>query len=207
MRYLPDAVVHHGFGADARRRADDVPHCLHDIGASTALFLRKHNPGAVDAALEQLMTDQRRRLLRLSRKRRIGPSDMRALMESLVAGIAEGRTQTGEVPALAEAPGRSFAALRTELPPAMTFRDGWVHRASTLRDAAASDVASGQPAALILLEPSLRRHRVEFTEGGWWEQRGGLFGPSDPGSPRLQIWRYRDRVATEKTRFFPSFAI
>jgi GT2 family glycosyltransferase len=205
VHYLPDAVVHHGFGASARRRAEAVPNSLHDIGVWKALFLRKHDPGAVDAGLEQLMTDQRTRLLRLSRKRRIGPSDMRALMESLVAGIAEGRTRSGLVPAVPEVPGRSFAAFRTGLPPAMKIWDGWMHNASRLRDAAAADIASGQPAALILLEPSLRRHRVDFTEGGWWEQRGGLYGPSEPGSPRLQIWRYRDRMAAEMARFFHRF--
>jgi hypothetical protein len=206
LRFLPDAVVHHCFAASPQRRADRVPLSLHDIGASSALFLRKHSPGAVDSALEQLISDQRTRLLRLSRKRRIGPSEMRALMESLVAGIAEGRTRSSEVPGFPDAPERCFAALRTDLPPAMARRDGWMHRASGLRDAAASDVAAGQPAAMILLEPSPRKHRVEFTEGGWWEQRGGLYGPSDRGGQRLQIWRYRDRVAAEWARLFSPFA-
>src|SRR5690606_23264203 len=43
---VPRAEVIHGFAASARRRADRVPADLTDIGASTAVFLRRHAPGA-----------------------------------------------------------------------------------------------------------------------------------------------------------------
>lgn len=202
LRYLPAAVVHHGFAASTRRRDDRVPLSLHDIGASSALFLRKHAPTEMDAALEQLVADQRTRLLRMAKQRRLGPVEMRALMESLAAGITEGRTRESHVPTLTAAPPRTFAPLRSTLPPPMTCRDGWRHRAAALRRAAAADVAQGQPAALLMLEPTPRKHRLVFTEGGWWEQCGGLFGPSDRGAPRLQLWRYRARVEAEWARLF-----
>jgi len=202
MQYLPDAVVHHGFAASPRRRADRVPLNLHDIGASSALFLRKHAPMQVDAALERLVTEQRNRVLRLARQRRLAPPEMRALMESLAAGIDEGRARDSDVPTVAPAPSRGFAPFRASLPPPMTRRDGWMHRAAALRRAAAADVDGGCPAALLLLEPTPRKHRVEFTEGGWWEQRGGLFGPSDRSAPRLQAWRFRARTAAEWARLF-----
>ena len=202
MRYLPAAVVHHGFAASTRRRADRVPLSLHDIGASSALFVRKHAPAQADAALEKLTSDQRTRLLRLARQRRIGPPEMRALMESLAAGIAEGRGRDSDVPSFDAEVARDFAPFRSGLPPPMTYRDGWMHRAAALRAAAAADVGKGCPIALLLLDPTPRKHRVEFTEGGWWEQRGGLFGPSDRSGPRLQAWRYRARVAVERHRLF-----
>jgi len=197
--YLPGAVVHHGFAASARRDANRVPLDLHDIGASSALFLRKHAPDQVEPALDQLITDQRARLLRLARRRRIGPVEMRNLMETLAAGIAAGRDRTSDVPVLAQA-GRAFQAMRTDVPPPVQRLDGWMHHAPDLRRKAAARVAKGAPVALMLLDPTPRKHWVEFTEGGWWEQRGGLFGPSDRDGKRVQVWRYSSRVAAEWTR-------
>ncbi len=186
MRYLPDAVVHHGFAASARRREDRVPLDLFDIGASSALFLRKHAPEGMEAALAELEAAQRARLLRLARKRKLGPEEIRRLMESLAEGVAAGRVRPSEVPEVAEA-GRSFAAMRTELPPPARRLDGWLHRAGPIRAEAAAQVAAGVPTVILLLEPSPRKHRRAFTEGGWWEQRGGLFGPARRSEPRLQL--------------------
>jgi glycosyltransferase involved in cell wall biosynthesis len=42
------AQVHHEFAASTRRTADRVPLSLFDIGASTAVFLRKHAPDEMD---------------------------------------------------------------------------------------------------------------------------------------------------------------
>ena len=199
--YVPGAVVHHGFAASARRREDRVPLDLFDVGASSALFLARHAPEAREAALRDLETEQRLRLLRLVRRRKLDARGLRALMESLVAGIAEGRHRQGLVPAVA-APGRTFAALRDTVPPGMRLLCGWRHRAGALRAEAAEHVARGTPVALILLEPTPRKHRVGYTEGGWWEQTGGLYGPSDRTAPRMQAWRYANRIAAEQSRLF-----
>lgn len=197
--YLPGAVVHHGFAASARRDADRVPLDLQDIGASSALFLRKHAPDQVEPALDQLITDQRARLLRLARRRRIGPVEMRNLMETLASGIAAGRDRDSDTP-MPLRTSRVFQPLRTEVPPPMQRLDGWRHGAAALRRTAAETLARGTPVALMLIEPTPRKHRVEFTEGGWWEQRGGLFGPSDRDGKRLQAWRYSSRVVAEWAR-------
>jgi hypothetical protein len=59
--------VHHAFAASDRRSADRVPLSLFDIGASTAVFLRKHAPDAMEDALRRLAEDQRARLFRFVR--------------------------------------------------------------------------------------------------------------------------------------------
>jgi hypothetical protein len=107
-------------------------------------------------------------------------------MVSLAEGVAVGRVRPSEVPEVAEA-GRSFAAMRTELPPPARRLDGWLHRAGPIRAEAAAQVAAGVPTVILLLEPSPRKHRRAFTEGGWWEQRGGLFGPARRSEPRLRL--------------------
>jgi hypothetical protein len=86
-RWLPDAQVHHAFAASTRRTADRVPLSLFDIGASTAVFLRKHAPSEMDDALLRLAEDQRARLFRLVRRRKLGARDLEALMRSLRDGI------------------------------------------------------------------------------------------------------------------------
>jgi GT2 family glycosyltransferase len=187
IRYLPGAVVHHGFAASARRREDRVPLDLFDIGASTALFLRKHAPDALEAALTELEAAQRARLLRLARRRKLGPEEMRRLMEGLAAGVSEGRARPSHVPRIPPAE-RSFQPMRETRPPAMQRLDGGLYRAASLRAEAASQVGAGVPAAILLLEPTPRKHRLAFTEGGWWEQRGGLFGPAERTEPRVQVW-------------------
>jgi hypothetical protein len=46
---------------------------------------------------------------------------------------------------------------------------------------------AGARVTVFLFEPTPRAHRVRFTDGGWWEQRGGIYGRSDRKSPRFQF--------------------
>ena len=206
IAYLPNAVVHHGFAASVRRTEDRVPLDLFDIGASTALFLRKHAPADRDVAVARLEAAQRARLLRLARRRKLTAQEMRKLMESLRAGISEGAKRASSTPIIAPCQ-RSFQPLRGTLPPEMAFADGWWFSAQKLRTHAAAKIADGQPTTLILLAPSPRKHRVEFTQGGWWEQRGGLYGPSDRTGARFQPWRYQNRILAETQRLFDEISI
>lgn len=197
--YLPKARVHHGFAASRRRRADRIPLDLFDIGASSAVFLRKHAPDAQGAALARLEQDQDARLMRLARRRKIGAEQNRRLMDSLRAGMAQGAARDSDEAPIS-APLRGFLPLRDSLPPPMLCRDGGWRSAGKLRAEAARAVASGQPVSLMLLFPTPQKHRVEFTQAGWWEQRGGVFGPSDRSAPRFQLWRHADRCAAEWAR-------
>ena len=61
----PLAEVHHGFAANALRAANRVPRDLFDIGASWAVFHRKHLPEAARAShWHELRAAERARLLR-----------------------------------------------------------------------------------------------------------------------------------------------
>jgi O-antigen biosynthesis protein len=202
LAYLPAMRVHHGYLASPRRRADRVPTDLTEIGASTAVYLRKHAPESLDMALESLVEHQRLRLLRFARGRKIGPADMRDLLLTLRKGIAEGRSRNLSAPIPIPVTTGKFHPLRKDIPPPMAIRDGWWHQGASLRATAAADVAMGQPVALILMEPSPRKHKIIFTDGGWWEQSGGLFGPRNRTETRLQFWRYSARVARERDRLF-----
>jgi hypothetical protein len=110
-QWLPDAQVHHAFAASDRRSADRVPLSLFDIGASTAVFLRKHAPDAMDDALLRLAEDQRARLFRLVRRRKLGAREVEALMRSLRDGIDAGTGQGAFGGPFHPAAGRCFLPL------------------------------------------------------------------------------------------------
>ncbi len=193
--YLPGAVVHHSFAASPRRRADRAPLSLFDIGASSAVFLRKHAPGDLEDMLERLRRDQADRLQALRRRGRLTGGGVASLLAGLDDGIAAGRERP--FGARAEiAPPVPFRPVRDAPPPAMAMRAGWTWQAGRLR----RDRPGADPFSLFLFEPTPRKHKVVFTEDGVWEQRGGLYGPSRRDQPRLQPWWFGSRLAAEVAR-------
>jgi GT2 family glycosyltransferase len=198
--WLPTAVVHHGYAASTRRTEDRVPLSLFDIGASTGVFLRKHAPDCDHGTeFEKLEADQRARLLRLARRRKLDSRQMRQLMESLREGIQTGRERAfGTNPVMPT--DASFQTLSRAFPKAQKVLSGWRHQAARLRAEAAALVDAGHVVSLFLFEPTPRKHKVVFTDGGWWEQAGGLYGPSDRSGPRLQGWRFENRLVAEIDR-------
>ena len=55
----------------------------------------------------------------------------------------------------------------------------------------------GQIPTIILLTPSFLPHRVALTKQGWFEQTGGLWGPSEPGDSPVTGGRMRERISRE----------
>jgi len=198
--WVPDAIVHHGFAASARRTEDRIPLSLYDIGLSTVVFLRKHaDPAAIEAELAQLEHDQRNRLFRLARQRRLEPPAIRDLMESLSEGMADGKTAAFGVPGTFEK-GVAFQPLRDTMPGPHTILSGWRIQATRLRQAAAQLIAEDRAVHLFLFEPTPRKHKVIFTERGIWEQHGGLYGPSIRRASRVQLWTRKSRLHSEVAR-------
>ncbi len=77
---------------------------------------------------------------------------------------------------------------------------GGLREAVRLRAEAAAAVAKDQPISLFLFERSPRRHVVRFTDGGWWEQSGGLYGAADRSEPWLRFERFDTRLEREVRR-------
>ena len=127
---------------------------LLDIGASSALFLRKQAPRiALEPRTAALEAAQRPRLTRAARRPQDWPgADLRHLMESLAAGIAEGRNRCvseGSRP-LARRPTRRFRSCATcrRPPPCGWVR--WLHR-SRSGPAARRRRGRGGPATSVRL--------------------------------------------------------
>lgn len=198
--WVPKAVVHHGFFASARRTEDRVPLSLFDIGASTAVFLKKHAPKDEQAdALHGLEAAQSSRLMRLVQARKLGPEQMRKLLVGLKDGIEDGRGRESLESPIGPNP-NDFDPFQGSDPPKQRVLAGRFFQRERLRAQARDLVASGQPVSLFVFEPTPRKHKVLFTNDGWWEQTGGLFGPSDRNGPRLRMTSFQARITTEVRR-------
>lgn len=199
-KWAPGAVVHHGFAASSRRTKARIPLTLFDIGASLAVFLRKHaDPQAHKGALLALEAAQSTRLLRMTRRRELDVAGMRGLMNSLREGIEEGHTRPVFMPNIEPNKGE-FDPFQYANPADHKVLSGRFFQRGKLRKSAQDFVAQGHPVSLFMFEPTPRKHRVEFTDGGWWEQTGGLYGPADRSEKRLQLWAFNSRLTQECRR-------
>jgi len=198
---VPLAEVQHGFAASARRRADRVPLTLHEIGASVAVWQRRHG-GSTKAARATLFAAERVRALRHMVAGRIEPRDVSRLLATLTDGWDEGMVRP--LPPLAPLPQTAAAvlALPGTGPRPGLLLCGWVWNRADLRAAAQRAVAGGAVVTVLCLSPGARRHHSYFARGIWW-QDGGLFGRSDRSGPLWRWQRLATRAASEADRLRP----
>lgn len=192
---VPLAQVVHGFLPSERRRADRVPLRLFDIGASTALFLRRHAPDRLAQGQAMMEGDQRRRLLRHMLAGRIEPRDVRHLLADLRAGWAEGAARPHSVLAPLDSAPPPFLPLCLQASSRGQVVAGWVWNRSTVLARAAAARAKGQVVTVVLLSPGWRRHVLRFAAPGIWLQEGGLWGRAERSDPPPLRVRFARRVA------------
>ncbi len=197
---VPDAVVQHGFAASARRRADRVPLCLRQIGASAACFLRRHATGVnFDVQRADWRHAQKLRVLGHMVHGGLEPRDIGPLLESFDQGWADGLD-------CALPPLLPLTSAQTGFVPLETMaRDGvliagrrWQKR--SLMQQAGRAAAEGRIATVICLSPTILFHHHRFTSGGYWLQQGGIFGKSLRDQPILRKVGFNLRVQEETVR-------
>ena len=184
----PLAQVHHGYKASATRRGDRVPTDLTEIGASLAVYLRKHAPGALrEPTITAMRDEQRKRALRHLMNGLIEPRDVRRLLSSFDRGAAAGRARP--IQRLSEIP-RASSGFR-----AMTHRYSGPHMVLSgralgrraLLAKAVKAVQSGNRVSLFVFSMNIRAHKVQFTKEGVWLQSGGQFGRVLRNAPRISL--------------------
>lgn len=197
---VPGAEVHHGFLESAQRAPDRTPLTLFDIGASSAVFLRRHAPEAEwPPAFDRLRREQADRLAGYAARGRLNPAQVRGLMETLEVGLAAGQGRSLDALAPRGAVAPPFLALPGTGPRPGCLLAGRIWSRKRLA-AEATRRAGPEIVTVLCLAPTARPHRMRFTEGGYWEQAGGLFGRADRIGPRLRWWSFARRVQEEAAR-------
>lgn len=196
---VPLAEVHHGYAENRMRTAARVPTDLFDIGASWAVFQRKHVPqGDRPAQWRSLRKEQRQRALRFLQTGALEPRDIRRLMQRLDRGYAEGLERKVAPAPLAKHPIDPFKRFPSQPrhPKMIVSRP---LSATRDRKRALEDLASGHIVTLLILSPTVAFHQVSFTDDGLWVQKGGLFGKVER-SDRVFKLSSRARKAEQETR-------
>lgn len=197
---VPLAEVHHGFAANAMRSKARVPTDLFDIGASWAVFQRKHIPaGDVPAHWARVIAGERRRLLRHLQAGTLEPRDIRRLMARLRAGYVQGQGRElaqGGISAQPVAEFRRFPAVPRER--IVISARNW--RVATVKKQARVEQKAGKIPTVMAFSLSSLYHRVEFDVDGFWFQSGGQFGKSERNTPIFQYFSLSGRVKEETKR-------
>lgn len=200
---VPLAQVHHGYAASARRGADRAPRDLFEVGASSAVFLRKHAAEPLrQPALDAFALEQRQRLVTHMVDGGIEPRGVSRVLGTLLDGMQAG--QTREIPALpplADPPDDflPFASLvaRSGETRQLSGRP-WNRR--RLRAEARNHVQNGHITSVFRFSPTALPHHLVFSKDGYWEQHGGLFGRAERDEPFFRLRGFRSRLHKEWAR-------
>ena len=197
---VPLAQLHHGYAASATRRDNRVPSDLFEIGASCAVFQRKHIP--MDARAmhwDAQVTSERKWLLEHMVAGRLEPHYVRRLMKGLKVGYAEGQNRIFGGTKLVR---HAVLPFRPATAPtrAANFTAVSGLRGPLAIDAAAKSVAEGSTETVMVLSITALFHRVYFDQKGVWVQRGGLFGRAKRDEPLFRLTTKARRSARERAR-------
>lgn len=204
---VPGAVVQHGFAASAQRRADRVPLCLHDIGASAAYFLRRHAPSTeLDAQYALHRHAQWARLIRHMVQGGLEPGAIAMLLAGFEQGWAEGLTRTPEdLPTMQHAEA-VFQPFGTGPRIGLLIAGRTWQRKALMRDAGFA-AATGKTVTVLCLSPTTWYHQHSFESGGFWLQQGGIFGRSLRDQALIQKTGFLSRVREEAARIAKTRAL
>lgn len=197
---VPEAEVIHGLAPGTFRGGAHVPLDLSMIGRSSVVLWRKQGVSAPDRRrfFAQLKEGQRRRLLRFMLAGDLDPFRLSKRLRSLEQGA-----QQGEAVSLTPMPSWPMEKAPAFCPfPVSDGRaevlHGWHWQGQDLRAKARARAAAG-PVTVMLWTPSFLPHRLRFHPDGFWEQRGGLWGPSLAGDGAVVPLRRAARLKREGT--------
>ncbi len=202
---VPLAEVQHGFEESGRRTAARVPKSLFQEGQSKAYFCKKHgrNTRGCDNAIKRFQAEQNKRLIKLMVSGHISPTDVKALLATLEAGLASGKQKNLSSANKLTPHGNDgfipFLQTKTKELVGEIFA-GSIFSRTALVKAAIQAVQSGIATTLFCWSFTTLFHRRYFDPRGFWVQTGGLFGKSDRQGRHFQLSTVCDRSKKEANR-------
>ncbi|MFK5996942.1 MAG: glycosyltransferase [Rhodobacterales bacterium] len=201
---VPLAEVQHGFEESGRRTAARVPKSLFQEGKSKAYFCKKHGRECKNA-IKSFQQEQHNRLIKLMVLGHISPGDVKALFETLQAGLVAGqKCDIGTSSRLTTSNNDNFTPFLKIEPGnfAGEVVAGSVLSKATLVKAAIKAAKNGIATTLFCWSFTALFHRRYFDPRGFWVQVGGLFGKSDRRDGYFQFTTVLDRSKKEANRIW-----
>ena len=195
----PRAEVHHAYKASPRRREDRAVTDLFDVGASTAILLRKREK-PLEPRCSEMAEEQTERLQDQIQRGLLTSQAAAQVLQTLEAGFEAGRTRAfGQYPAGLDAAETALLPFEVRRRDSHVISGRWRNRRK-LRKQAQLLADIGVNVSLFLLSPDARFHQVRFDKSGYWEQAGGQFGRSERDQPLFQLFRFKTRLQNERAR-------
>jgi glycosyltransferase involved in cell wall biosynthesis len=196
----PLAVVHHDAAENAYRHDDHRPKSLFELGASYQIWLRKHLPKErQQTAWHDFWQEQRKRMFRLARRRKLNAASVSDLIQSLQDGGKEGQSRTLHTADIIGGAAQ-FQRFPSTAPAEHTVLGGWIWKARSLRRKAQALRQAGHCVTLVLLSPTWAPIHVRYCDAGHWEHQGGLFSSKANDAIKVQSWHLSDRILYEGER-------
>lgn len=200
---VPLAQVHHGFAASAWRTERRVPKDLTQEGRSLRAYHDKFATKAqAKTGWQRFYKQQEKRLLSHMLDGALAPSAVRPLLQGLHVGYQDGPAKLNRDTVFLPPPEfKRFAPRQGRT--SNTVLAGRRKHSKTLRAAAQQAVSGGSVTTLYLFSLTSLYHQSDFTSGGYWEQRGGLFGRSGRHQPLIKLWTVKGRRKAEYDQISP----
>lgn len=197
----PLAEVHHAYAPSVRRKASRAAIDLTEIGASLAVFLRKHCPKERRAQRwADFQQEHHQRAIEHMVSGLIEPRDVTRLMQTLRDGYAQGLKRIIKPLLPIENSSDGFLPFQTRATGRSRVLGGRIWSKRRLRREAEKMAAQGDTVSVFTFTHTALFHHVRFTNGGYWEQRGGLFGRSARTQALFQILTLSQRLQCETRR-------
>ena len=199
----PQAQVHHALASSLRRRRDGGPRDLFDHGAGWSVFQRKFlEPSARAAHWRHVRQTARDGLIRDMVTGALEPPDVSRLLRRMDVGYLQGTERQLEQGLTAPVGAQKFHKFSAPNKNSVfLYSHKWMAR--RMRKIAKNLVSEGATVTLLLLTRTARRHSLRFVTDGYWEQVGGVFGPSDEADPPVQVQNLEKRAEKERYRVAP----
>ena len=196
---VPLAEIHHRVAPSVRRTRQRFPKSLYEVARSTAIFARKHSKIPLSEHFGRALIEQKQRLLWHMVRGSCEPRDVQRVIGTFYEGWEDGVSCDLGRTLVSPSQDIEFKHFKSNFSSNGFLACRFVNRAKTRRDAE-SAALSGQRVTLLSFSPTTLRHHHRFAENGYWEQVGGLWGPSDRSQPWFRWCTFANRVKEECAR-------
>lgn len=205
--FVPLAQVHHGYMENATRSRSRVPKSLAEIGASTAVFIRKFtDENQREKVLAAHRDATQARVLRYMQSGVLDAPGVRRLMREYERGLLAGMAREISPFSIGVKDALPFKQVNEVFSNMELIAKRGFPRKEILK-LAHQTVEEGRRVTVFCFSRTTLFHKVQFGKKGFWLHTGGQFGKRERFEQLFKIRRFKALVESEKKRISPTRGI